>query len=464
MERRIPGHVAGVRFTGRFLAMGILALGVIQSAIGQDSHYWSSQYGTQAQLLGGLVVGSSNDLSSTYYNPGALALTRDTALVLSTIAQQFTHIQLQFLNEPPIQMESDISGPSPTIFALRLPPDLVAGHGLAFSYLVRNRVQVDLHGRTIASTPQLSVADDALFFQDISETWVGLSWASRITDSIAFGTTWYVAPMSQRQRTQTIQQAATVDGEGSTVVQFLDLYYNNVRTLFKLGLYFDYRPISFGLSLTTPSINLFNTSGWVMVNQSAVVADSGGGLAQLASNHQQDLTSRYQPPLSIALGAAYTIGSTSLYFSAEWFDAVSEYEVLNAEDFVSQTTGEPISISLTQTRSSVLNFGAGFHHRFSTLFSLYGSFLVDNSYLPEGDSSPVNFASYDLTHITGGVSFTIPTAEVTLGISYAFGADSYATSRYVLQVGSRPVLNSSFVPVEVEYDRLGFVLGFTLRL
>jgi hypothetical protein len=456
--------MVGSRLTGRILAAGLVALTATCSAFGQDSHYWSSHYGTQAQLLGGLVVGSSNDLSATFYNPGALALTRDTTLVLSTLTQQFTNIELRLKTNPPIQAESNESGPSPSIFALRLPPDLIAGQGLAFSYIVRNRVKVDLHGRTIASAPELSVADDAHFFQDLSDTWVGLSWASRVVDSIAFGVTWYVAPMSQRQRTQTIRQSANTTGGGSTVVEFLDFYYNNFRTLFKVGFYFDHRPFSVGLSVTTPSLNLFNTSGWVMASRSVVVSDSADGLAELASNYQTDLTSRYQSPLSIAVGAAYSFSSTSLYFSAEWFDAVSEYEVLNTTDFVSQTTGEPVSVSLTQTRTRVFNFGAGFHHRFSTLFTLYGSLLVDRSFLPQADASPVNLASYDLTHITGGVSFTVPMLELTLGVSYAFGSDSYTATRPLFQKVSSPTLVSNPTPLEVNYSRLGFVLGFTLRM
>jgi hypothetical protein len=455
--------MVGSRLTGRVLAAGLVALAATCSAFGQDSHYWSSHYGTQAQLLGGLVVGSSNDLSATFYNPGALALTRDTALVLSTLTQQFTNIELRLKTNPPIQAESNVSGPSPSIFALRLPPDLIAGQGLAFSYVVRQRVNVDLHGRTIAGSPELSFADDALFFQNLSDTWIGLSWASRVAHSIAFGVTWYVAPMSQRQRTQSIRQSANTTGEGSTVVEFLDFYYNNFRTLFKFGLYFDYRPFSVGLSVTTPSLNLFNTSGWVTANRSVVAADSTGGLAELASDYQTDLTSRYQSPLSIAVGAAYSFSSTSLYFSAEWFDAVSEYEVLNATDFVSQTTGEQVSISLTQRRTGLLNFGAGFHHRFSALFSLYGSFLVDRSFLPEGDSSPVNFAAYDLTHITGGVSFTVPIVELTLGVSYTFGSDSYTATQPLFRNVSSPALVSDPTPLEVKYSRLGFVLGFSLR-
>ncbi len=454
----------GLQRISRLLTAGVLALAAVHGARGQDSHYWSSQYGTQAQLLGGLVVGSSNDLSSTYYNPGALALTRDTALVLSTITQQFSNLRVRFLTEPPIEAESNLSGPSPGIFALRLPPDLIAGQGLAFSYILRQDIQVDLHGRTIGSTPQVSVADDVFLVQDISETWVGLSWANRIAGSVAFGATWYVAPMSQRQRSQTIQQSAAEDGGGSTVVQFLDFYYNNVRTLFKIGLYVDYRPISFGLSVTTPSVHLFNTSGWVTVNRSAVLADSAGGSVQLASTHQKDLPSRYQSPLSVAAGAAYTFSSTSLYLSVEWFDAVPEYHLLKTEPFQPQTLGEPITVSLTQRRSPVFNFGAGFHHRFSGLFSLYGSFLVDNSYLPEGATSPVNFSAYDLTHVTGGVSFSVPTLELTLGIAYAFGNGSHATSRSLLQGGQRPAVALRSTPLEVEYSRLGFVPGFTLRL
>jgi hypothetical protein len=153
-----------------------------------------------------------------------------------------------------------------------------------------------------------------------------------------------------------------------------------------------------------------------------------------------------------------------LYFSAEWFNAVAEYEVLNVANFVSQTTGESVSLSLTQRRSRVLNFGAGFLHRFSTLFSLYGSFLVDNSYLPDGGFSPVNFTSYDLSHITGGVSFTVPTVELTLGVSYAFGSDSYTATRPLFENVATPALVSNPLPLEVEYSRFGFVLGFTLRM
>ncbi|MCP4293336.1 MAG: hypothetical protein GY780_16040, partial [bacterium] len=59
----------------------------------QDAHMWDSQYGTRAQLLGGLVVGASSDLSSTYYNPAWLALERKPSILLSTRAAELYNLK-----------------------------------------------------------------------------------------------------------------------------------------------------------------------------------------------------------------------------------------------------------------------------------------------------------------------------------------------------------------------------------
>ena len=79
------------RIVGVALLLGLLA----GTANAQDSHYWTTQYGTRGQLLGGAVVGSIGDLSSTFYNPGALALSKDPKLVLSTDAFEVQRIQFR---------------------------------------------------------------------------------------------------------------------------------------------------------------------------------------------------------------------------------------------------------------------------------------------------------------------------------------------------------------------------------
>jgi hypothetical protein len=44
--------------------MVLLTLFISATARSQDSNYWSSAYGTRAQLLGGVVTGSPGDISS----------------------------------------------------------------------------------------------------------------------------------------------------------------------------------------------------------------------------------------------------------------------------------------------------------------------------------------------------------------------------------------------------------------
>ena len=60
---------------------GLVALAT--PVAGQDAQYWDIQYGPVGQLLGGQVVGSTRDLSATYYNPGGLGLGEDPDFLLS---------------------------------------------------------------------------------------------------------------------------------------------------------------------------------------------------------------------------------------------------------------------------------------------------------------------------------------------------------------------------------------------
>ena len=54
---------------------------VCGTGFAQDNHYWTNQYGTKSNLLGGAVVGKVLDLSSTYYNPGWLAFIEKTEVL-----------------------------------------------------------------------------------------------------------------------------------------------------------------------------------------------------------------------------------------------------------------------------------------------------------------------------------------------------------------------------------------------
>ena len=61
----------------------------------QDAYQWSEVYGTQATLLGGIVVGAVPDLSATYYNPGRLAANKTAALSLASHTYEYRTVKLK---------------------------------------------------------------------------------------------------------------------------------------------------------------------------------------------------------------------------------------------------------------------------------------------------------------------------------------------------------------------------------
>ena len=82
----------------------------------QDSQYWTLQYGPVAELLGGVVVGSTRDLSATYYNPGALALARDPSVLASVRSFQATWLKGE-TPAPVVELHDTSLRPSPSLFA-----------------------------------------------------------------------------------------------------------------------------------------------------------------------------------------------------------------------------------------------------------------------------------------------------------------------------------------------------------
>src|SRR5213083_2175882 len=62
---------------------------------GQDTHYWTQQYGSRSALMGGAVVGGSKDNTSIYYNPGALGFVDTGSISVNASLYQTQHIRIK---------------------------------------------------------------------------------------------------------------------------------------------------------------------------------------------------------------------------------------------------------------------------------------------------------------------------------------------------------------------------------
>ena len=450
----------------------ILIIFITQLVNAQDSHYWIHQYGTRADLLSGLVVGSVSDLSSTYYNPGAIPLSPEQSLVLTTNAFEFSQVTAKDAAENGVDLSSTQSGNSPGIFAARLTSSKALKNHLAFSFLTRHNFKFQIDGRRIDDRNSVQTGNPAqeyfsgelIVHQKLDEYWGGLSYGRNIGKSTAFGITQYISYRSQRGRYQTIGQNVDLTGNGSAAIFYRDFDYYNMRTLWKLGMAFDYRPLSFGFNLTTPSISLFG-SGSTLVNLSIVNPDSGStsiDQSMLVSDFQKDLSAYYRSPLSIAIGAHYRYKKTSLYFTMEWFDKVDRFTVMKPEDFIGQTTGQVISQTYEHELKSVINVGLGYQHTFHERLSLYGSVITDRSAKIRGSLTPFATSNWDIYHITAGSSLTFWRLDMIVGLTFSFGQDQFDREVSFDDESISDIIEDRVVLKDIYYRRVKVIIGFSI--
>ena len=440
----------------------------------QDSHYWTNAYGTRGQLVGGVVIGSIVDLSSTFYNPGAITKTHDTNLIISTSAFQLTSIKVEGVFWGNQDIEAWQFDLAPDIFAFRFTKKEKKNQ-FAFSYLTRyyskprdNLYQIDQ--RDVLDWAGGGLDDFSGSYDGelrLYEGWGGISWSRALNDSIGIGITQYIAVRDQHGTFGLTAQAVNPDTQEGGAALYVDEYnYWHVRTLWKAGMLFDYNPLTLGFSLTTPSIGLFG-SGDVFYNRSIInldIDEDGSPESSLASNYQDEVSVTYRSPLSIGAGMSYRFGGqkgkTIVHISMEWFSGLNEYTVLSTEDFTAQTSGETISNDYTLALSPVLNWGIGFEQIFSDRFTMYASIIRDGSALSPNSDSRLALSSYDLYHISWGSAFSLFGFQITFGFGFGFGGSTEYKYFPIsgIQDGDIPVLEPT--TSTYKYRRLLALVGF----
>jgi len=399
-------------------------LGLAPTLLAQDSHYWTMQYGPRSSLLGGAVLGSVEDVSGTYYNPGALGLARDLTFAVSANVFEYSGIALEDGGGQGVDLGTSSSGLRPSLVAGTIKAGLFGSGVLAYSALTRMMGSQDLAGYAILSGAQIptdlqldNLAGLVQYEGEFSDVWAGLTYSHALGSHFGLGVTWYGAFRSQRRRGETVTQGIGSDGSGAAVLEIAGGKYSTLRTLFKLGAYGSVGPVTGGLTVTTPGVHITG-SGQLGVNRGTFGADT----AALAASIQTDLPARFKSPLSVGFGGAWRIGGARIHASAEWYDAIAQYVVIQGEDFVSQEPEEVVAVDAVQQLDEVFNWGAGVEHAFSSRVSGYVSYYTDNSGLTDQvERASLSALPIDIQTITAGADFTVGSARFTLGIGYGWG-------------------------------------------
>jgi hypothetical protein len=447
------------RLGSRCARLALLPLVVAAApARAQDTHYWSIQYGPIGQLVGGQLIGGVNDLSATFYNPGALALRNESSYLLSTESFQWETASTDVSPGPAVlDMSSSNFGAAPSLLAGVLPGWFGPRTSLAWSFLTRQKLDVRIGQRlndSLAGGWQHSAAE-SYFDQDAKEDWAGLTVSHAPSDAWGMGLTVYGVYRGQRQRNELSVHAIADEGSSLSASGVADFDYSHYRALAKLGLARQTRVWKFGLSVTTPSLGVFGSGKAAFtLSLAGVDADQDGtpDAPALVSESNDELDTDYRSSWAVGAGASRSYGDTRLYASAEWFAPVGRFDVIQLPE------GATGASRLTQELGQVLNAGLGFQHAFSPDVSVYGAFHTDFSAALGSARANVAVSDWDIYHLSGGVSFRIHQNSFTVGASWARGGkqrplDTAVPPETVPGAGLERT-------VDIHYQKLTFLLGF----
>lgn len=453
------------------LLAGLSLLALSPWALGQDTNYWTNQYGSRATLLGGAVIGSVLDLSGTYYNPGGLALIEKPRTLVAANVFQYPRVTLAGTVPGSVPWYRYNPGPAPTLLAGTIRFRGLRRHVFAYSYVARQRVNLGLSSSAAGRRdvlpglpgPEAFVTQFRLD-EKLSESWFGLSWSYKVSPRVGVGITQYVAVRSHRAAAEALAEALDGDQRLAVALGERQYWYHHIRVLWKIGLACAFRTVTLGLTLTTPSLAIIGR-GTTGVDSSLAGLDvDGDGVPddRLTADYQQHLPVTYETPFSLAAGVSFPIHKVRVYGSMEWFDRIRPYTVVKARPFASQSTGETESLDITQELKAVLNWGAGLEWSYSPRFKGYASYTTDYSARKPGTLTNIALTDWDIRNLMTGSEFMIKKFSLTVGIGYSFGGRRIGGRPEILARSGFDGLWDPFASLKLRYSCYKLVVGFAI--
>jgi hypothetical protein len=437
------------------------------AASAQDAHYWNLHYGTRSTLLGGAVIGSVEDLSATFYNPGALGLSREGGLILSANVYDANFLTLKGTGEYDRSVSTFAFTPAPSLVAGRLSRDSTDVNRLSYSLITRQRSNYTLRSRNVENpeslpgfTGPVEFSNEAIIDQSLSDVWAGVTWSRALSPDIGVGVTMYGT-----FRTQSRRLSQEVVGVDSSMLRsygvITDFDYYHVGLALKAGISLDYGDWSAGATVTTPRLGLFGSGSSSVEARNGGFDTDGDGTPDdvLAADYQEDLSSGYQSPFSVGAGVAYRTGAWRFDFSAEWFSAVKRFSILSPAAFVGQNPGRTYEYEISTSYESVINYGFGAEYKAGSRNSWFLSVIRDHSAASSGSTfAQVNL---DFTHVTGGTMFSLGAIRLTLGAGWMFGSGQLPKTDGGISKELLEAISKTFPDLTLTSTRLRLLFAFS---
>jgi hypothetical protein len=249
-----------------------------------------------------------------------------------------------------------------------------------------------------------------------------MTWSHSFNPHLGIGVSPYLAVRSQETVVTFMAEGQNSGGQSAILNMSRDFNYLHYRLLAKLGLSGIRDSLTYGVSLTTPSLGLFG--GGATHNNTTLIDQTGNVGSVVGASYQEDLKSEYRSPMGAAAGASFGFGSSRIHAAVEWFGEVPRYTVLPATAFTVNTPlgDSTVTAEITDKLDAVVNYGVGLEHVFSPTLTGFASFHTDQSGRESGQGPGASLTSWDLSHITGGATVHAFRSDFAIGVTAAFGS------------------------------------------
>jgi hypothetical protein len=399
----------------------------------QSGHYWTNQYGTRSMLLSGSVIGGVEDLGAVFYNPARLSQTDNPAFLISADVYEWQRLSIENAVGQSADAKRSSFGGVPSMAAGTFNLGFLPNHQFAYAVLLRQKgglnfgYREEFSGDIIESFPGEEVFEGQISINSSTkDEWFGLSWSHALNDVISLGASGFLSINNTSNSTDIRLRALSEAGSVAIYDFNRNIGYETFGLIYKLGAAFQFDNSSWGITLTTPRINLKGDGNY---RYQLYFSGIEGQTAEdtYGNSYQSGIKLKYKSPWALGLGSSFKIGANQMHISAEYFTGIPQYRMMQVAGHAIQSNPDTvINYSLVESARGVLNAGIGFEWFLNEKISAYTSFSTDFSsvrndavgFVQLEQTSNNSTIRVDYYNMGGGIVLTLKGADITLGATY----------------------------------------------
>ncbi len=434
---------------GKFFLLAIFLLS-IQLTSGQDAHYWASSYGPAGFFTPGAVIARNKDSGVLFYNPALLAYNNRNAASITGTIYQWQQIRIPDGAGTGYPLNSSVGAIVPLIasntisFNKKKPFTLVYAivHSTVIDFSTSQRIDTKLNALNDSYSPGEEVfISQFSHSNDVRETSGLLNAGFRVSEKLAIG---FSAEGNLRSQDYLVdyKSRALVNTGTDTIfpplVSVQEYYHNDnyqVGFRFKAGLSYDLSVRThLGLLITSPLLKIASGGNILSDLEISNLLLGSTVVNLLANTQQEDLSSQWKTPFSVAVGISQDFQKGQFYIAAEYFGKLEEYNVVTPRKsaFIrpdTTTDQAPSLLKLKDVRRAIANVGMGFSYELDKSLTGYISLRTDFCYgddelFSDDRGFRVNTTQWNNYHLQTGVNMRKRRFNLRSGLMLTHGRTS----------------------------------------